>query len=155
MERITIVEENETYKDEKGSAVLYKTVGFYIEGDKVIFEDRTVACDSADDWTSVGSFPVENYNKGIKELIEKGCCLIKGNDLSGVGSVGCDTLKLKKISDNAVDGPKIAEMLVEVYKRYGFKIIVEFHGLRSSTTCLYCNVNKLVLEDGIPPEIKS
>jgi hypothetical protein len=126
MERLPIVEESRTHANEKGEAVASEDIGFYRRGDEVIFRHCIVGCDGVDDWTAEETFPIEDYRNGIQELMKKGSCSIKGADLSEIGGVGRETMRVRKMS----------ESLMEVYYS-GFQ--------RSGTIYLNCNVNKLVV----------
>lgn len=128
MENLTIVEENKTYENEKGEAVVYEDIGFYRRGDEVIFRHCIVGCDEADDWTAEETFPVTDFRSGIQELIRNGSCSIKGADLSEMGGVGCESLSLRKMSED----------LMEVHYS-GFQ--------RGGTIYFNCDVDKLVLQN--------
>ncbi len=57
--------------------------GFYLENDKVIFDYDSLFDADTHEWNhAYGKFPVENYINGIKELKEKGFCLIEGDECS-------------------------------------------------------------------------
>lgn len=124
--RKTIAEECKTYKDKEDCWTADETIGFYIEGDKVIFKHVIAALDNADCWNAEQTFPIENYKSGVQELIKKGFCSIEGADLSDIGGVGCETLNLRKISDN--------------------KIGVYYQGFRGGNIYFKCDINKLVLK---------
>lgn len=126
MEKKTIVEECKKHKNERGATVVYEDIGFYLEGEKVIFKHSIVGVDDADNWKEEETFPVEKYKSGIKELMEKGYCSIQGADLSKIGSVGCEIIHLRKISDNVIS--------------------VYYHGLRAGDIYFHCDINKLVLK---------
>lgn len=119
-----IVEGRTTQNNSQGAIAAHVTVGLYVKGRKIVFNHIIEAVDAADNWTAEGTFPIKNYNDGIKELIEKGSCLIKGSDLpEGM----CEELKLKKVSDNLI----------------GINYSVLGKG---ASVSIRCNVNMLVLK---------
>ncbi len=131
--RETVVEECETYKNGQGHVTAYNTAGLYVRDDKVVFVYETTSGDDADCCHLVGHFPIEKYKSGIQELMDTGSCLIEGADLSGLGSLSRETLRLTRISD-------------ETLRRLGIKMWVEFIGVQGVGTYLHCDANDLVLE---------
>lgn len=130
MTKKTIVETNETYEDEKGCVTAYCDTGLYLEGDTVIFKAGTVACDDADTWSVEGRFPVKNYRAGIKELLEKGHCVIQGMDLTSIGGIGCQELHIQLISQKTTKDPKE----VALHSALGETITVNFSGFGNGMT---------------------
>ncbi len=144
MARKTIIETNETYKDEKGFVIADHNTGLYLEGNTVIFKAGTVACDDADTWSVEGRFSVKNYRAGIKELLEKGHCAIQGMDLTSIGGVGCEKLTINVISPKIIKDPKE----VELCKMLGETIIVNFSGFGNGMTRrLNWDIKKLQLPE--------
>lgn len=103
MKRKTIVKECKDYTNKDGQVTANTTTELYAQGNNVYLETWTITCDEADDWHSCDSFPIDDYKNGIQELIKNGNCLIKCTDLSEMGVMGHETLRLKKISDNLIE----------------------------------------------------
>jgi len=121
-----IVEECKTYKNEEGQAVASEDIGFYIKDDKVLFRHCIVGCDEVDDWFVEETFPIGDFRSGIQELMRKGSCSIKGDHLSKMSSVDCETMSLRKMSDGLM--------------------VIDYSGLHKSGIIHFnCDVSKLVL----------
>ncbi len=133
MEQKIIVEEQKDHEDEKGFHTGNTTIKLHREEDKVVFDYWTVTCDAADNWHSQGIFSVENYQKGVQELLENGSCSISG--------IFDETLRLRILSEEDV---MRWEFIGELRKK-GFIIGVEFRGHNGLNTYLRCEPEKLVL----------